>query len=90
MLLQWHVHLSVYQIYQDQIHDLLNPEKGKNLQIREENGEIFVEKLTEVPIHTVDQAIQMINAGMKYRQIAAQRMNDTSSRSHTILHIDVY
>ena len=90
VLLQWHVHLSVYQIYQDQIHDLLNPEKGKNLQIREENGEIYVEKLTEVPIHTVDQAIQMINAGMKYRQVASQRMNDTSSRSHTILHIDVY
>jgi hypothetical protein len=29
----------------------LNPEEGKNLQIREEtDGEIFVEKLTEVPI----------------------------------------
>ena len=32
----------------------------------------------------------MINAGMKYRHMASQRMNDTSSRSHTILHVDVY
>jgi len=38
----------------------------------------------------VDQAIKIINAGMKFRQIASQKMNDTSSRSHTILHIDVY
>jgi len=29
----------------------LNPEEGKNLHIREENdGEIYVEKLIEVPI----------------------------------------
>lgn len=27
---------------------------------------------------------------MKFRQMASQKMNETSSRSHTILHIDVY
>ena len=27
---------------------------------------------------------------MKYREIASQKMNETSSRSHTILHVDVY
>jgi len=33
----------------------LNPHEGKNLQIREENdGEIFVENLVEVPIETVE------------------------------------
>ena len=49
------MHLSLYQIYQDQIQDLLNPHEGKNLQIREENdGEIYVENLIEVPIETVD------------------------------------
>lgn len=44
----------------------------------------------EVPIENVEQAVNIINAGMKYRQMASQRMNDTSSRSHTILHVDVY
>lgn len=54
-LFEWKVHLSFYQIYQDQIQDLLNPHEGKNLQIREENdGEIFVENLVEVPIETVE------------------------------------
>jgi hypothetical protein len=42
------------------------------LQIREENdGEIFVERLVEVPIETVHQAVNIINAGMKFRQMAA-------------------
>ena len=31
---------------------MLNPEQG-NLQIREEDGDIFVENLTEVPIESV-------------------------------------
>jgi|TARA_B110001450_G_C17260171_1_gene335186 hypothetical protein len=61
------------------------------LQIREENdGEIFVENLVEVPIDTVEQAVNIINAGMQYREMASQKMNETSSRSHTVLHIDVY
>jgi hypothetical protein len=90
-VLEWRIHVSFYQIYLDQIQDLLNPEEGKNLQIREENdGEIFVERLVEVPIESVSQAVNMINAGMKFRQMASQKMNETSSRSHTILHIDVY
>ena len=61
------------------------------MQIREENdGEVFVDRLIEVPIKTVDQAIALLNAGMKFREMASQKMNQTSSRSHTILHIDVY
>ena len=44
---------------------MLNPHEGKNLQIREENdGEIFVENLVEVPIESVDQAVNIVNAGM--------------------------
>ena len=70
---------------------MLNPSEGKNLNVREEiDGEIFVENLIEVPINSVGQAVNIINAGMKYRQMASQKMNETSSRSHTILHIDVY
>ena len=70
---------------------MLNPDEGNNLPIREEtDGEIFVERLVEVPIESVSQAVNIINAGMKFRQIASQKMNETSSRSHTILHIDVY
>ena len=43
-----------------------------------------------MPIQSVAQAVNIINAGMQFRQMAAQKMNETSSRSHTILHVDVY
>lgn len=69
--------------------DLLNPE-SRNMTIREEQGEVFVGDLVEVPVETLDQAMNIVNAGLMHRQMASQAMNDTSSRSHTILHIDVY
>ena len=60
------------------------------MSIREEQGEVFVGDLVEVPVETLDQAMNIVNAGLSYRKMASQAMNDTSSRSHTILHIDVY
>jgi kinesin family protein 15 len=46
-LLSFSVHLSFYQIYQEQISDLLNPE-NKNMAIREESGEVYIHDLIEV------------------------------------------
>jgi hypothetical protein len=58
--------------------------------VREEFGEVFVEDLVEVPVKNLHQAMTIINAGLEHRQMASQNMNLTSSRSHTILNIDVY
>lgn len=51
---------------------------------------MFVEDLVEVPVKNLTQAMSIINAGLEHRQMASQNMNLTSSRSHTILNIDVY
>lgn len=42
-----------------------------------------------VPISNYKQSIDLINAGLKYRKTGNQRMNQLSSRSHTILTIYV-
>jgi hypothetical protein len=42
-----------------------------------------------VPIDSYEQSIDLINAGLKYRKTGNQRMNQLSSRSHTILTIYV-
>ena len=89
MISDWKVHISFFQIYLEQVSDLLNPQAQK-MSIREEQGEVFVGDLVEVPVETLDQAMNIVNAGLSYRKMASQAMNDTSSRSHTILHIDVY
>ena len=58
--------------------------------IREDQGEVYVEDLVEVPVQDIQQALNIINAGLEFREIASQSMNTTSSRSHTILYIDIY
>ena len=60
------------------------------MSVREESGEVFVEGLVEVPVQTLEQSMNIVNAGLVHRQMASQKMNETSSRSHTILHVDVY
>lgn len=40
-----------------------------------------------VPVKDLDQAITLINAGLSYRTMGTQNMNNISSRSHTILTI---
>lgn len=83
---EWSISLSFLQIYREEIYDLLNPRNGK-LQIREdlEIGEVYVEDLTIVPISNYKQSIELINAGLDYRITGNQKMNQLSSRSHTIV-----
>lgn len=51
---------------------------------------MFIENLVEVPIQDIKQAFQIINAGLEFRTLGSQMMNQTSSRSHTILNVEVY
>ena len=58
--------------------------------VREDDGEVFIDDLVEVPVQNLDQALNLVNAGLTHRQVAIHNMNETSSRSHTILHIDIF
>lgn len=83
----WEMSLSFYQLYLDEIHDLLNPFQGKSLIIKEdlENNEAYIKDLTTVCVENVSQALQLINAGLNFRYTRATKSNDTSSRSHVVL-----
>lgn len=86
---KFRIHLSLYQVYMDQIQDLFNPENS-NLHIREDKNDVYIEDLIEVHVKTMNQAISVINAGLTHRKMGAQGLNSTSSRSHTLLNIDIY
>lgn len=45
---------------------MLNPE-SKNMSIREENGEVFAGGLVEVPVETLEQSMNIVNAGLVHR-----------------------
>ena len=41
------------------------------MSIREEQGEVFVGDLVEVPVETLEQAMNIVNAGLSYRKMAS-------------------
>jgi len=61
--------VSFFEIYQETLIDLLNTE-SKHLNIREEQGDVFVENLIGVPVKNREQAMNIINAGLRARHMA--------------------
>ncbi|XP_069878478.1 centromere-associated protein E isoform X1 [Dipodomys merriami] len=78
--------VSYMEIYNETITDLLcNTEKVKPLIIREDiNRNVYVADLTEEVVYTSEMALKWITKGEKNRHYGTTKMNQRSSRSHTI------
>ncbi|XP_073897568.1 centromere-associated protein E isoform X2 [Castor canadensis] len=78
--------VSYMEIYNETITDLLcNTEKMKPLIIREDiNRNVYVADLTEEVVYTSEMALKWITKGEKNRHYGITKMNQRSSRSHTI------
>lgn len=72
------------QLYNEDINDLLAPDNLK-LPIHEskENG-VYVAGLREDIVVSVEQVMQLLSEGEANRHIGATKMNEGSSRSHTV------
>ncbi|KAH3903322.1 related to Kinesin-like protein CIN8 [Saccharomycodes ludwigii] len=59
---------------------------------RERNNDtgIYIQNLQEFEISSAQQGIRLLQRGLKLRQVASTKMNDFSSRSHTIFTILLY
>ena len=80
--------ISYLEIYNETVNDLLDVTK-KNLEIREslQRG-VFVNNLTEIPIGSnYDKAMQLLKQGEAVRVTAETKLNDKSSRSHSIFRL---
>ena len=86
---RYSVNMSVLEIYNEKVYDLLVP-KEQDLPIREDtNRTIFVSNLAEVVLQDyADFERHYVNA-MKNRSTAWTKLNAQSSRSHSILLIKV-
>ncbi|KAG0207489.1 Kinesin-like protein kif24 [Mortierella sp. GBA30] len=83
-------HLSVfigfYEIYQGQLHDLLN--NRKKLHAREDGGgSVVVAGLKEYEIVNVEGLMQVFEYGNNARSTGSTRANADSSRSHAIMQL---
>nr|XP_014350548.1 PREDICTED: centromere-associated protein E-like [Latimeria chalumnae] len=78
--------VSYMEIYNETATDLIcESRKRKPLEVREDiNGTIYVSDLTEEVVTEEDQVMQWIKKGEKNRHYGETKMNEHSSRSHTI------
>ncbi|XP_023930806.1 uncharacterized protein LOC106161497 [Lingula anatina] len=80
------IQASYLEIYNEQVFDLLNPSQSKHLSIRwsKERG-FYVENLFMVECETADDLMAVLEEGLRNRQVGAHNLNETSSRSHSML-----
>ncbi|XP_063964719.1 kinesin-like protein KIF28P [Lytechinus pictus] len=88
---EYQVFVSMLEIYNEQVRDLLMPASFKvkgGLKVREHPQKgFYVEQQATFPVMSYDDINNKINEGTRNRTIASTNMNATSSRAHTIVSI---
>ena len=65
--------ISFFQIYCDEVRDLLNPEaKGLVIREKKDGGETFIRDLVETPVGSMEEAFKIVNAGLVFRKMGSQ------------------
>ena len=83
---KWLLRVSYLEIYQEKVRDLLNP-AADDLKVRVSRTRgVYVEPREEV-VRSVEETLQLLEEGERHRHYGQTRMNDLSSRSHTIFRL---
>jgi len=84
------VEVSMMEIYNDQVYDLLSGAAEEALDIRQaSDGTVHVPGLKQVPVFGLEDVLQVFAKGSANRATAATNLNELSSRSHSVLSVDV-
>ena len=90
IITDFQVKCSFFEIYNEQVIDLLSSLSQRKCKIRERHDHsTFVEGLEEIAVHNVEELISCIHKGNENRTVRSTNMNQESSRSHAIFHISV-
>ncbi|KAL4493521.1 hypothetical protein ABPG72_007529 [Tetrahymena utriculariae] len=82
--MEFSIKASFLEIYNEKIHDLLDSSKT-NLNVKEDKLRgIFVQDATEAFVVKASDMMKVMRKGADNRSVAATRMNERSSRSHSI------
>ena len=76
------------QIYNECVNDLITP-ANKNLDVRESIQGIYINKLTEKQVSESQEVLEYMEQGDEVRNVAETRLNEASSRSHTVFRINI-
>ncbi|XP_032292245.1 kinesin-like protein KIF13A isoform X4 [Drosophila virilis] len=87
--LMYKVEVSYMEIYNEKVHDLLDPKPNKHsLKVREHNvlGP-YVDGLSQLAVASYQDIDNLMTEGNKSRTVAATNMNAESSRSHAVFSV---
>jgi len=85
------VKVSYVEIYMERIRDLLNPgPSGQNLKIREDRiGGVSLDGAQETYVASAEELLRVVSKGSASLAIASTRMNQDSSRSHSVFALTI-
>ncbi|KAI8913950.1 hypothetical protein DFJ77DRAFT_55159 [Powellomyces hirtus] len=87
---RYQITVSLIEIHNEDLLDLLPNPPSKNVTIREDpRGSIYWAGATERVVASADEALSLLAAGLAYRQTSATNLNQTSSRSHAIFSLQL-
>ncbi len=89
--IEYSVKVSYIEIYMERIKDLLEPSRNNSeLVIREDKTKgIYISGVTEATVESYDELLSIMTTGSTNRAVAATKMNEGSSRSHSVFSITV-
>lgn len=87
---KYSIKASFLEIYNERINDLLNPKNSENLKIRwnKDQGQ-FVEGLLIVDCQDPNDLLEVLIEGTNNRKVGSHYLNSDSSRSHSILTLNI-
>ncbi|KAI9740261.1 MAG: Kinesin [Cirrosporium novae-zelandiae] len=88
--ISYSVRVSYFEVYNEHVRDLLVPRTDPPfyLKIRESPTEgPYVKDLTDMPVKNLNEILRYMRMGDMSRTTASTKMNDTSSRSHSVFTI---
>lgn len=87
---QFLVRASYLEIYNEEIRDLLSPQKGTRLDVKERpDVGVYVKDLSTFVVKDIQEMDRLMDVGNKNRSVGYTDMNAQSSRSHSIFSITV-
>jgi len=97
---KYEVMISMLEIYNDEVYDLLTPSLASDYKLRNakkvildvkrnKNGGLEVPGLTKVEVQTLQDVASLLKTGNENRATATTNMNEHSSRSHMVLKVEV-
>eukprot|EP00042_Codosiga_hollandica_P049734 m.582792 g.582792 ORF g.582792 m.582792 type:complete len:899 (+) comp57948_c0_seq2:83-2779(+) len=83
------IEISVLEIYNEKIRDLLSDDPKQNLEIRHGKSGPYAEGLSQHRVSSQADVIELMSLSKKHRAVSSHAMNGESSRSHSVLTVTV-